>query len=213
MEDRLKRTVGILMILWKNKIKMDKNYWENRYQEQETGWDIGYVSTPIKSYFDQISDKNISILVPGAGHAYEAEYLHFLGFKNVTVIDIAQIPLDNFSKRFPDFPNKKLICSDFFDHSGSYDLILEQTFFCALNPEIRKNYVKQAANLLTPKGKMVGVLFDFPLTEQGPPFGGSKKEYENHFEPYFRIKTLEPCFNSILPRLGRELFFIFEKKS
>ena len=135
MEDRLKRTVGILMILWKNKIKMDKNYWENRYQEQETGWDIGYVSTPIKSYFDQISDKNISILVPGAGHAYEAEYLHFLGFKNVTVIDIAQIPLDNFSKRFPDFPNKKLICSDFFDHSGSYDLILEQTFFCALNPE------------------------------------------------------------------------------
>jgi len=66
--------------------------------------------------------------------------------------------------------------------------------------------------LLSPKGKLVGLLFQFPLTESGPPFGGSKEEYLNLFSPYFEIKTLDVAYNSIKPRQGNELFFIFTKK-
>ena len=67
-------------------------------------------------------------------------------------------------------------------------------------------------SLLSPKGKIVGLLFNFPLTQEGPPFGGSKEEYLTLFSEKFTIKKLEKAYNSIKPRAGRELFFIFEKK-
>ena len=66
--------------------------------------------------------------------------------------------------------------------------------------------------LLIPNGKIAGLLFQFPLTEVGPPFGGSKEEYVALFQKDFTIKTLEPAINSIKPRLEKELFFIFTKK-
>ncbi len=104
-------------------------FWSSRYKTNETGWDIGEISTPLKDYFDQLTDKSISILIPGAGNAYEAEYLYQQGFKNVSVLDYAQEPLNNFSQRVPAFPKNKLIHQDFFLHKGCYDLIIEQTFF------------------------------------------------------------------------------------
>ncbi len=48
----------------------EENYWTNRYKIESTGWDIGYASTPLKEYIDQLSDKTIRILIPGAGNAY-----------------------------------------------------------------------------------------------------------------------------------------------
>ena len=57
-------------------------YWQNRYLENSTGWDLGDISPPIKAYIDQLNNKNIKILIPGAGNAHEAEYLHNQGFKS-----------------------------------------------------------------------------------------------------------------------------------
>jgi hypothetical protein len=193
-------------------MQLNKNYWEERYQNNETGWDVGKISTPLKEYCDQLTDKSIKILIPGAGNSYELEYLVSIGFTNVFVLDYAQSPLDNIQKRIPTFPKEHLICNDFFEHNGTYDLILEQTFFCALDPSLRKDYVQKMQSLLKPNGKIAGLLFQFPLTEVGPPFGGSKEEYVALFEKDFTFKTLETAFNSIKPRDGKELFFIFTKK-
>ncbi len=193
-------------------MKLNSNYWEERYSNQETGWDVGKITTPLKEYIDQIEDKSIKILIPGAGNSYEFEYLINNGFENVYVLDFAQSPLDNIKKRIPNCNTNQLIKSDFFEHIGNYDLIIEQTFFCALEPSLRKDYVQKMKSLLTPKGKIVGLLFQFPLTEVGPPFGGSKAEYISLFEYDFEIKTLETANNSIKPRQENELFFIFNKK-
>ena len=113
--------------------------------------------------------------------------------------------------KHPNFVNQ-IIQTDFFELEDSYDIILEQTFFCALSPTLRADYVKKMHDLLKPNGKIIGLLFDFPLTEVGPPFGGSLDEYKTLFSSLFEIKVLEKAYNSIKPRLGRELFFIFEKK-
>ena len=94
----------------------------------------------------------------------------------------------------------------------TFDLILEQTFFCALDPNLRKSYVSKMEKMLNPNGKVSGLLFNFPLTEVGPPFGGSIEEYQKLFSGKFKIKTLEKAHNSIKPRADKELFFIFEKK-
>ncbi len=188
-------------------------YWENKYKTNNIGWDMGSVSPPIKIYIDQLNNKDISILIPGAGNAHEAEYLFKKGFKNITVLDFAKQPLNNLQKRISSFPESNLINENFFEHHKKYDLIIEQTFFCALNPELRANYAVKMLELLNKNGKIAGLLFDFPLNNDGPPFGGSVDEYQNTFSIDFNIKTLARCYNSIEPRQGTELFIIFEKKN
>lgn len=193
-----------------------ENYWSKRYQELNTGWDVGEPTTPLKAYIDQLENKELKILIPGAGNAYEAEYLASKGFKNVYVLDLAKEPLEAFQKRVPDFPSEQVVQDDFFAHQGNYDLIIEQTFFCSFPPlpETRKGYAKQMHELLNTKGKLVGLWFDFPLTGdmEKRPFGGSKEEYLSYFEPYFHIKSFEKCYNSIPPRMGNELFGIMQKR-
>ncbi|MCG9970755.1 TPMT family class I SAM-dependent methyltransferase [Christiangramia crocea] len=191
---------------------VNKEFWSGRYRENKTGWDIGHISTPIKEYIDQLDDKDLKILIPGAGNSYEAEYLFKKGFRNVTVCDIASEPLKNFRNRVPDFPESQLLQEDFFELNDSFDLILEQTFFCAIPVDKRPEYAQKAHDLLKEKAKISGVFFDFELQPDGPPFGGSKEEYLTYFSPYFKIDTLERCYNSIKPRQGNELFFKFIKK-
>jgi SAM-dependent methyltransferase len=188
----------------------DRTYWDNRYIQAQTGWDAGAITTPLKEYFDQFTNKNLSILIPGAGNSYEAEYLFQNGFTDVTVLDISPLPLQNIKKRVPEFPDDHLICEDFFDHMGSYDRIIEQTFFCALDPALRSVYARKMYSLLRKGGKLAGVFFDDTFPD-GPPFGGNRTEYLEVFRPFFKINVAERCYNSISPRMDRELFIILEK--
>lgn len=193
------------------KTKLNSTYWETRYKENQTGWDIGYTSPALIEYTNQLQAKDLRILIPGAGFGHEALSLLEHGFTNITVIDLSQTALDRLRSKIPPSENLKIIEGDFFQLQDTYDLILEQTFFCAIDPGLRTAYAKQAHNLLAPGGKLAGVFFNFPLTEAGPPFGGSELEYRNLFSSYFHINTLETCYNSIKPRAGKELFAIFEK--
>lgn len=194
--------------------RLDANYWDTRYREQQTGWDIGSTSTPLKEYIDQLTDVNQAILVPGCGNGYEVEYLLQKGFTNITVIDLAPMLTCKLADRLERWNGKELtiLTGNFFDHSGSYDLILEQTFFCALDPSLRKNYVEAMYRLLKPGGRLAGVLFNREFPE-GPPFGGSLQEYETLFSPSFTKKSMEPCYNSIPARKGTELFIRLEKQT
>lgn len=192
-----------------------ETYWSARYEESRTGWDVGYPSTPLKAYIDQLENKDLKILIPGAGNAYEAEYLYTQGFENVFVLDISKRPLEALQDRLPTFPEAQLLHGNFFEHLGAYDLILEQTFFCSFEPtkENRRQYGKKASELLSASGKLVGLWFKHPLFEGAKrPFGGSKEEYLSYLQPHFDVKTFEDCYNSIKPRMGNELFGIFIKR-
>ncbi len=185
---------------------LDSKFWENRYLNNETGWDIGNISTPLKEYFDQLSNIDLKIIIPGCGNAYEAEYLFNLGFKNIFLVDYSQTALNQFSNRVPNFPKTQLICENFFNHDNHYDLMVEQTFFCAIDPSLRQNYVKHCSKILYPNGKLVGVLFNDTLNIDKPPFGGNISEYKKLFTPHFNIEKMEKAYNSIEPRKDRELF-------
>lgn len=189
----------------------DEKYWTDRYKAGETQWDAGEITTPLKAYFDQLVDKGLDILIPGCGNAYEAEYLHHKGFTNVYLVDISPVPLKNFSQRCPTFPKEHLLLADFFELDQSYDLIIEQTFFCSLHPSQRPLYASQCAQILKNGGKLVGVLFNDELFHDHPPYGGFMDDYLEVFEKHFAIKKCEPCYNSIQPRSGRELWIHFQK--
>ena len=190
---------------------LSSEYWSSRYQNDITGWDVGTITPPIKAYVDQLKDKSLKILIPGAGNAHEAEYLHRQGFSNVYVCDLAIEPLENLQRRCPDFPKEHLIHGNFFEIESTFDLILEQTFFCALDPSLRQSYADKAATILNSSGKLAGLLFGvlFPFT--GPPFGGDITEYESLFKPRFTKVNISPCYNSLAPRSGNELFIIAQK--
>lgn len=193
-------------------IQLDKKFWNNKYLNNEHKWDVGYITTPLKEYFNQIKDKNLRILIPGCGNSYEAEYLFNSGFKNIFLVDYSEKALSNFKKRVPNFPSENLLCIDFFDLNMKFDLIIEQTFFCAIQTNKRGEYALKMNHLLSEKGKLVGLLFDDPMNEDHPPFGGNKKEYATFFEKYFKFKIFEKSNNSIKERSGRELFMILERK-
>lgn len=194
----------------------DAAYWQGRYAAGRDAWDAHAITPPLRAYFDQLDvNQQPRILIPGAGRAYEAEYLQQLGFEHVFVADLAPEPLENLATRVPAFPKEHLLLADFFalPHAPPYDLIVEQTFFCALSPALRPAYAQQCAALLRPGGTLMGLLFDTDFGPvQEPPFGGSKQEYREYFAPYFDFRHFETATNSLKPRQGRELFICLKKK-
>ncbi|MGP9688338.1 methyltransferase domain-containing protein [Psychrobacter sp. AOP22-C1-C5] len=196
----------------------EAEFWQQRYEKDSIGWDMGKVSPPLKAYIDQLpeSAKNQAILVAGAGNAYEVGYLHEQGFTNVTLVDFALAPIKAFAKRYPDFPAEHLLCADFFNLSPKqyqFDWVLEQTFFCAIDPSRRDEYVQQMAALLKPNGRLVGLLFDKDFGRDEPPFGGTKEEYQQRFDTHFEIEIMEPSHNSHPARQGNELFIQMRVKA
>ncbi len=185
---------------------LDQDFWNSRWQTGQTGWDVGSASPPICEYFKKIENTEAGVLIPGCGNAYEAEYLSQQGFKNITILDIAPKAVEKLQEKFRSKADINIRHQDFFHHNGSYDFIIEQTFFCALLPELRPAYVEKVAELSKPGGKLVGVMFNVDFQKAGPPFGGSISEYQDLFQDDFEISILEPCYNSISPRMGTEIF-------
>jgi hypothetical protein len=192
-------------------LKLNQNYWNQRYLKNKTGWDIGGPSPALVEYTKHYP-KDTRILIPGAGRGHEAIHLSNIGYTQVTVCDFVSTAL----KYIEDSPKTnpiELIHCNFFEMQSGFDLILEQTFFCALHPDLRKDYVSKMDEILYTSGKIAGVLFSKHFDQPGPPFGGTRLEYQSLFEDKFEILHLEACYNSIPPRQGNELFIEFQKKS
>ncbi len=192
---------------------LNERYWSERYKMNQVGWDLGRVSPTIKAYADQLTQKSQRILIPGCGNAHEADYLLFKNFDNISIIDISDILIENVKTKHSEYIENfklKVFHGDFFEHDGKYDLIIEQTFFCALSPALRSSYAKKMSELLVSGGRLVGLLFNREFVG-GPPFGGSTAEYRRYFEPYFEFHAFEPSYNSVSPRQGTELFINLRK--
>lgn len=192
--------------------KLAENYWEERWINEKTSWDIGYSSPAIEEYILQYPNKEASILIPGCGNAYEVEFLWNRGFSNITVLDISTTAAQILRDKYQDRKGVTVICEDFFNHHGKYDLVIEQTFFCALHPDLRPQYVNKMHGLLNKGGRIIGVLFNRVFEKDGPPFGGSVLEYQNLFNNDFEIQKMEECYNSIEARKGSEVFINLQKQ-
>ncbi|MFM2048259.1 MAG: hypothetical protein RI955_807 [Bacteroidota bacterium] len=193
---------------------LNSDYWNNRYANNETTWDAGKATIPLKKFIETFENKAAQILLPGCGNAHEVECLLDNGFTNITLIDISELAVYQIKHRFEKAiaDNKlKIIWGDFFLHHGSYDLIIEQTFFCAIHPSLRENYATKMNELLSTKGLLAGVLFNRVFEKEGPPFGGNEIEYRQLFSTHFEIKKMELCYNSIPHRQGNELFIMITK--
>ena len=190
------------------------DYWNHRYLNKSTPWDIGYSSPALMTYFSQsVLDRGASILIPGGGRAYEITGLWEMGYTNVSICDWSEQAILDARKVNPKVPADRFLIQDFFEISGQFDYILEQTFFCALPVSLRPAYIQKCKELLLQRqGHFVGLLFNVEFEKEGPPFGGNVHEYRELFKTYFNIKTLAPSMGSIQPRDGNEVFIEAQAK-
>lgn len=191
-------------------MQFDEVYWTNRWTTGQTAWDIGHAAPAIIAYFAQLNDLNASILIPGCGNAYEAMTLYNMGYHNITLIEIVEAKATALLQQLED-TGIQVLHQDFFQHDGQYDYIIEQTFFCSLHPQDRPKYVQKMYALLKERAKLVGLLFNRTFEGNEPPFGGDAISYQKLFETHFSKAKFTPCANSILPRMGKEVFMQCQK--
>jgi methyl halide transferase len=180
------------------------NYWDERYLEENIPWDIGYANSGIIKYVQRQFPLTTRILIPGAGVGHEAAKLYALGYENVFVNEWSQSAKERMLAVYPGFPAENILIGDFFALRGCYPLIIEQTFFCALPPARRMDYVKKVKELLAHDGVFAGVFFDRTFADEGPPFGGDAAEYRALFSREFKVSVTSPWKDSIAPRAGTE---------
>ena len=192
------------------------DYWEESYQSGEMGWDIGE-PTPIFKNWIQSKSKPLSICVLGAGNGWDALHLSKLEHI-VTAVDFAKGAVNNMNEfaRASEI-SLNVLHLDIFDLSQNFhqyfDVVLEYTCFCAIDPERRKDYIEMVNHILKKEGELVGLLFpiDKDPNEDGPPFGVDLNATILLFSSYMRLIKKEIPLLSIERRKGREAFVIFRK--
>src|SRR5690606_37268345 len=92
-----------------------------------------------------------------------------------------------------------------------FDLVVENTCFCAIEPARRDDYVTAVAESLRPGGSLVG-LFYAHGTPGGPPFTTDAPELDRRIQRRHGIKALEVAQGSTLVRHKAELLAVMQRR-
>lgn len=199
--------------------KLAPHFWEERYQNRQTGWDIGEPAPPFVDYLaEPEAPAPGRILVPGSGRGHDALLFARHGFE-VVGVDFAPSAVEYSRARAAEenlSEKTSFIQSDLFklpdEYLGSFDYAAEHTCFCAIDPGLRPNYVRVIHQLLKPGGLLIAVFFAHNR-EGGPPFRTSAAEVRQLFSPLFNIERLHPAKRSHRQRANEELFGLLRKKN
>lgn len=207
--------------------KSKKDFWQERYKSGSTPWDIGKVAPAFVKYFSRgFLQKAIELkfAVLGCGRGHDAFFIaegevseprfqvHGFDFAEDAIKSCNKLKQEN------NLSNINFHQTDFFEliknkkWEGYFDYVIEHTSFCAIDPELRKEYIDLIKYLLKPKGKLVGLFFIRPKELGGPPFGSTVQEIrESLGNDFTEINKLhhEECPHAFT---GKEYFGVFERK-
>lgn len=162
--------------------------WDTRYQTGDTPWDLGGPSKVVMAAVRSSLKTDARILVPGCGLGWDVEALARLGH-DVTGTDLSPSAVERARRRVGALPATRLIVGDALspppDWRAQFDAMVEHTFFCAINPRRRPDYIAAAEHCLRPGGLLLGAFLHF--AGGGPPYGTSPSELERLFSPRFDI--------------------------
>jgi methyl halide transferase len=191
--------------------------WQRRYEENDTPWDKGAAAPALIKF---LREKQIAgrVLVPGCGRGHEVRALGTQPQATVIGLDLSAQAIAqarelsaHLSQQRVDFTE-----GDFFhlpaDFITSFDWLVEHTCFCAIEPRQRPDYVLAASTALRTGGKIFGIFYINPDTENGPPFAVSKEELSEWFDPHFVLLDEWVPAESFPGRERRELVRIMQKK-
>jgi len=185
--------------------------WEGMYAAGEDRWDLGGPSPPLVAALGRgEAGPPGRALVPGCGRGHDVRLLAVHGFDALGV-DFAAAPIREaralaaaVGSRGARFERRDLFALPrSFD--GTFDLVFEQTCFCAVNPARRDDYVRAVHRVLKPGGLLLGLFFHI-RSEEGPPFGTTPREIRHRFAGpgLFTLEGSRVAAESVQPRQGRE---------
>jgi SAM-dependent methyltransferase len=186
---------------------LGSDFWEGRYQEGTTRWDIGQPAPPLISLLqsDQ-APKPGRLIALGCGRGHDALWFAANGF-DVVGVDFAPsaIAACKDAAAASGLPARFLQRDifDLVDLAGQFDYVLEHTCFCAIAPEQRQDYLRVVRDLLAPGGEFIGLFWAHPRPG-GPPYGTSLAEIRTLFSPDFEVSHLQPVDNSVPARRDEE---------
>lgn len=193
------------------------SFWNNKYNSNQDAWDLKSTTPIFKNWSSKLNkNKPQTICIPGCGKGYDALYLASKGH-NVYAIDFSSSAL-SYLKRNNIYSNLTIIQSDFFNLSDEYfnyfDIIIEYTFFCAIDISKRSNYVNISKKILKSGGSFVGIIFpiNYIHKDDGPPFKVDMDIFEHLFSQDFILKKKEYNNLSIKSRKNNEIFYHYVKK-
>jgi ubiquinone/menaquinone biosynthesis C-methylase UbiE len=186
------------------------DFWESRYREGNSGWDIAQPAPP---FVDLMAQPDApapgSLIVPGCGRGHDAIFFAQRGF-SVVGVDFAHEAITD-ARRAAERAGVKVdfVEHDLFTLPSSYDhrfdYVIEHTCFAAIPPTSRPDYVKLVTRLIAPGGLYIAIFFAHGKPG-GPPFNTTADEIRALFSPHFSIEKLEPPTRSVEQRAGQELF-------
>lgn len=188
------------------------NEWEQRYQEQDTGWDLGQPAPPLVRAFAALPPTRA--VVVGSGRGHDALALAARGFE-VTGIDVAPTAVEQANREAQQrgLPARFEV-ADLFALPGAHaawPLWVEHTCFCAIDPSQREAYVEAAHRAIVPGGHLLGLFFAHGRPG-GPPFTTDRAELERLFLPRFELVSMEVPPDSVPRRRGEELLALLRRR-
>ena len=188
--------------------------WQDHYDSNDLGWDLGQVAPPFVELWEKGKLSLGKVLLQGCGRGHEVIFLAENGFE-VTGIDFSEGAVTYLGNALKKRNLKgRVLHQDLFSlddtHDGVYDLVIEQTFFCAISPRQRQDYVLKVSRMLKPGGMLVG-LFYHTDKQGGPPYNTTREDIETHFSENFEIQELDKTSLSSEQRKGKEWLGILKK--
>lgn len=183
----------------KNADLHDPSGWEARYVKGDIPWDLGLAPPCLADLLAHLGPSPLRVLVPGAGFGHDALAWARSGH-NVTAIDIAPSAVAGIQARALDAGLRvEALALDLFDLPAaiqeSFDVVWEQTCFCAIMPAQRATYVRAMADALRAEGIFYGLFWNHGMA-QGPPFSICEEDVRGAFEDEFQVERMTPVEHS-----------------
>ncbi len=173
-------------------------YWSERYRADTAGWDLGGPCPVFVAWLERKASPPVErVAFPGCGHGHDLRHWVERGYDAVG-FDFAELDTD--------LPIEK---RDVFtlgeSHKAAFDIIVEYTCYCAIDPARRPEYVRALRGALAPGGIVLALLFPIGPRDGGPPFGVLESEIETVWGAEFEVVSVTTPAESVKPRQGREL--------
>jgi len=192
-----------------------ERYWSQRFLLNDSPWELGKPSGVVLEAVSLLSARDVSlagssVLVPGCGTGSDALALARAG-AHVLAVDWSPVAVERLGEKLGaagplagtlEVRRCDVLTADL----GVFDIVVEHTFLCAIDPSQMPQYAKAVSAACRPGGHLVGNLFLLgesdlsgapwrSLTKEGvgPPFGSSERTIRELLGGTFEFLELKPA--------------------
>lgn len=198
----------------------DAAWWSAFYDNNDMRWDLGREHPLLDELIPPLKITRCRILVLGCGQGHDAAWWARRGHI-VTAVDFSKSAIERARNLYGENANLRWLNSDAFSlpqsMTSSFDVIFEHTLYCAIPPERRQELARTWWRLLSPRGRVLGIIPTMDK-EVGPPYGGTEWELRKRLldtvrsgRALFRPLIWKRLRNGPARRNGKELFFAVER--